>query len=247
MWINWHKKRGVEPDSKENTTEPEGETMKYIGFYGYEQYEIIAWLSTLLRIMEKKVLIVDFTDEKELTNFIRLPRKIADDTDKVFEYHGMNYLIPSKNVFSEMECFHEYDVVLIDFGGKTCDCRELALCDALLFVTDMSLSHIALIKTMKKRSGCTNEYLILKHFISGTVDPEVVVDELSFDPEEVFVLEYDLQEEMQLFAGQHLDDFKMTVITASTRRFLYDMLLRISGANQSHISNSIKIATKGRR
>lgn len=241
MLINLRKKE--KPNDEDVLIQEDGEIKSIIGFCGSSHYEIIAWFSKALQENGKNVLLVDYSKRNELQNFVMLPEtKNGLKRDVPYEYRNTLYLCPSDQ-FDLDKTQKNYDYVILDFGGSI-NPTMADKCSVLYWVTDMVLTNVHRLRDEMEFSRYENPTLIIKNYVTGRITPETIISEISYEFNNVFVLEGSIQEQQQLIENQYFDEFRMTALASTTKRFLKEALLDIT--RDRSILQAIKALEKGR-
>ena len=103
-----------------------------IGFVGYESEDIVLYLGKLFYAFEKRVAIVDRTEQEMLLELLEV------GTEREGEYEGI--WITSKGVEQE-----RYDIVFLLFGYRLMH-PKLYECEVLIMVTDGVPAHASLLR-----------------------------------------------------------------------------------------------------
>lgn len=103
-----------------------------IGFVGYESEDIVLYLGKLFYAFEKRVAIVDRTEQEMLLELLEI------GTEREGEYEGI--WITSKGVEQE-----RYDIVFLLFGYRLMH-PKLYECEVLIMVTDGVPAHASLLR-----------------------------------------------------------------------------------------------------
>ena len=115
--------------------------MKLIGFIGTEKYDIMHYLSRVLKRLGKEVLMIDASKRKALTASVPTSHAV------LFDYNGVDFA-------ANLECLREhaslsdYDYVLIDFGFQRTN-KLVDKCNEIWFVTDEQKHNLMHIRSVK--------------------------------------------------------------------------------------------------
>ena len=86
---------------------------KKCGFFGAECFDLIHYLSRILKAMHAKVLIVDQSDDRSLETSVPLPEGYNMAADITVEYRGVDYAGRYMLKYDR-----DYDFILLYFGHK---------------------------------------------------------------------------------------------------------------------------------
>lgn len=103
-----------------------------IGFVGYESEDIVLYLAKILYAFEKRVAIVDRTEQEMLLELLEV------GVEREGEYEGI--WVTSQGVEKE-----RYDIVFLLFGYRLMH-PKLYECEALIMVTDGVPAHASLLR-----------------------------------------------------------------------------------------------------
>ena len=117
---------------------------KILGFFGVDKYDIILYLSRILYTLNKKILLLDCSENRALTYSIPMPNQIlCEERDcYIVNYRGIDC---ASNSFISQELMEkykqEYDVILMDFGFQ--ENHELVEnCTHIVLVLDQKLHNL---------------------------------------------------------------------------------------------------------
>ncbi len=162
-----------------------------VGFLGIDKHDIICYLSRILYHLGKKVLLVDCSESRALTESIPEPRMSerpdgGTEYNAIMEYRGVDFLnYGAYNAFilealadqyKQESC---YDYILIDFGFQT---GQVAIgkCDILIFVSDQQIHNVkrlSLVPYHDKQSIL----VILKDFTGYGISEKSILREMHID------------------------------------------------------------------
>lgn len=121
-----------------------------IGLVGYESEDIVLYLAKILCALEKKVAIVDRTEQEMLIELLEVA------TEREGEYEGI--WITSQGVEKE-----KYDVVFFLFGYRLMH-PKLYECESLIMVTDGVPAHASLLRKVGQWER--NQCLIIRNLVA---------------------------------------------------------------------------------
>lgn len=110
-----------------------------VGFAGYESEDLVLYLARILTALEKKVAIVDRTEQELMLEIFR-HRLVSqgENSLKEIEYEGIWITSNTMN-------YEEYDVVFLLFGYRLMH-PKLYECSYLILVTDGMPAHASLLQ-----------------------------------------------------------------------------------------------------
>ena len=150
---------------------------RILGFIGSDKYDIILYLSQILRTLEYKVLIVDCSESKALTFCIPEPKidksavlymreAVQEEKSYYITHQGCEFI---RNLSYEqiMEKRKEYDYIMIDFGFHQEE-RMLAACSLVVLCVDQQLQNmIALQPVFQEREELLEKSCLIFRRIYG--------------------------------------------------------------------------------
>ena len=170
---------------------------KMIGFLGGDKYDILLYLSKILNRLNKKVLLVDYSENRALTYSI--PSVLLEqpiytvykNSNKAYEeavrntesisYQEIDFLFEPK--YEELEALEEqYDVILIDFGYQVFS-KFLSRCEEIFLCLDPKLHHIIQLKPLAKISTDFKDHihLIFRQVYDCKINVSFVCEELGME------------------------------------------------------------------
>ena len=198
-----------------------------IGWVGIEKYDIILYLAKLLTCLNKKVLLIDRSENSALTYCIPIPAIMNATSNKV-NFRNIDF-IKERNV---SDFINDYDYILIDFGFKTTH-ADIYKCDKIIIVTDKQQHNIDTMYTLKSKSevllvlkaeGNKREIDALQESIREQLQIEDIVvmgfDEI--DKEKMIMLQYNSEIKMKRLSGQYiylLEQIMTTILKFDSKDF----------------------------
>lgn len=156
---------------------------RVVGFIGMDKYEYIMYLTRVLCLLDKKVLMVDCSETGALSSSVPCPEEIKNS---VIEYRGVMFHDcrnkENKDPYSGKETnlnYEAYDFILIDYGYYT-EAEGLCACDRIVCVTDQqahNIQRITGIDLLKDKQ----KSLIIKDVVNSKITPRFIVDELKLE------------------------------------------------------------------
>ncbi len=171
---------------------------KIIGWIGIDKYDLIMYFSMLLSGTNKKVLLIDQSENEALSYCIPVPGALNPKGSKV-SYKNIDF-INGKNVVDFMD---DYDYILIDFGFKTTH-RDVYKCNKIFLVTDRQQHNIDRITNLKAeteevfliyRDSRRNKISVLQSSIEQIIPikSHFILDFYDFDKDKMVALQYSNQ------------------------------------------------------
>ncbi len=216
---------------------------KIVGFFGSDKYEILLYLSRILCHLKKKVLLVDFSETKALTQSIPIPN-ILNESSTYLDYRGVDF-IKGENYCASIG--KDYDYVLIDFGFN----REILSkiqCDNIIYVTDLQLHNVKRINILSKK-GNPKQHVIIKDVLPCSITPEYVLLEinLGLDIEDIYIIEQDAIDIKFKIQSQYSQTFFFDKLSKSMKTFLQDILFKFDeNLSKNQIINAYRKAERGK-
>lgn len=130
--------------------------MKFIGFIGIEESDIVICLAQIISRLNKRTLVLDLSDTKALTGSIGNPLGLG-----IYNYHGFDFTALSQNISKDV--LVNYDYILIDFGLNR-NSPFLKICAEVWFTGDQRPQYIKLISDTKL-SMAQARFFILKEWV----------------------------------------------------------------------------------
>lgn len=216
---------------------------KTIGFVGCDKYEILLYLSRILYHLNKKVLLVDFSETEALTQSIPIPDSLREDSSYM-DYRGIDF-IKGRNYYPCIE--QKYDYILIDFGFNQ-DVLPMIPCQNLIYVTDLQLHNVKRIK-INKESKEFSKFVIIKDVFPCKIKPDYILEELDsdFKEENIYILEQDAIDIRHKINSQYSQTFYFHKLSKSMKSFLKDIIRQIDiRLKREEIQVAYKKAERGK-
>lgn len=216
---------------------------KKVAFIGTDKYEILLYLSRILYHLNKKVLLVDFSETKALTESIPIPNLLHESTTYL-DYRGIDF-IKGRNYSLDME--KNYDYILFDLGFRK-EVLEVLSYDEILYVTDLQLHNAKRIGAIKgKRSN--SRQIVIKDVLPCKVTPEYILEQIdeSMNWKNIYIIDQDDLDTKLKLHSQYNQRFYFHKLSKSMKTFLIDIILEFDeNLNKSQIQNAYKRAERGK-
>lgn len=159
-----------------------------VGFVGAKKDDILLYLAKILSRLGKKVLLVDYTENRALTYCIKVP------------YHEQSFFHLSEQEVDFMiepqyeylfQVQNSYDVILVDFGFQVYS-KLIAQCKILYCCVDTQLRHMLLIRPLKQFMEQRQEqcFLIFRKIKGCNVDASYLINEVDIQLMSHHIYEY---------------------------------------------------------
>lgn len=125
-----------------------------VGFVGYECEDIVLYLARILSAFEKKVAIVDRTEQEMLMEILNIQREKKSTVREGF--------FSEIWITDQVVCYEDYDVVFLLFGYRLVH-PKLYECSALIMVTDGIPAHASLLR--KIGNWDRKQYLLIRNLV----------------------------------------------------------------------------------
>lgn len=215
---------------------------KTIGFIGSDKYEILLYLSRILYHLNKKVLLVDFSETMALTQSIPIPLALAE-SETYLEYRGIDF-IKGRNYYLNMN--KEYDYVLFDFGYNHSILSSI-YCNSIVYVTDLQLHHAKRLNITNKK-GSQKNFIIIKDVFPCKITPDYILNELNpkVNIENIYIIEQDALDIKVKIHSQYNQTFYFDKLSKSMKTFLKDIILQIDeNLDKIQLQSAYKKAERG--
>lgn len=204
-----------------------------IGFVGYDSYDLILYLATVLTEMGQRVIVSDSSDLRALS--LCIP-SLEDWEDGPVEYFGIEFV---QDLQEEPE---DFDWLFIDFGWSGGE-QEFQ-CDELYYVTDYKQHNmLGLLDHLVEYESVLG--ILLRDKIDSKVTAQSVASELGLEdlPEESL---YEVNEQapdlMAQMLCQHNSGIPIRMISENMKGFICDFLADYW--DRKSVMNAIKTAAR---
>lgn len=201
--------------SNKKKTEPIVNECTILGFVGFNREDLVIWSSQLFKSIGKRVLIMDYTIDSDLSYIVPLPEGYSKVKNEVFEYQGVFYVnVGSGKNIEEFSC--EYDIVLADFG-KQINNPQLEKCNVVYTITNLDVRKIEYIKGIGKYE---KNFLVVKDYIRLNNIDQYILKELGFEKSKTFYIDRNNSDFKEFLLGQWNQNIEMRTISYETRELL---------------------------
>ncbi|MBH1940631.1 hypothetical protein I5677_06995 [Mobilitalea sibirica] len=146
-----------------------------IAYVGMDSFDVMLYLSRLLSVLGKKVLLIDHSETLSLTYSIPQPEGVSCKSD-IIHYRGIEF---TTMVVAD-EVIKEYDDVLIAYG-YTRQFQDIHYCNRIIYVTNLyRYNHERLLKLRHKDyiGKSVVRSLLVKDIISSFIDLEIISEKI---------------------------------------------------------------------
>lgn len=216
------------------------EQTKVVAFVGIESYDLIHYLSRLIRKLGGKSLLVDYSDSRSLAHTINNP--LVPDGE-IVDYRGVDFITDScdENLFSN------YDYVFIDFGFNTRN-PYLKHCEEIYFVTDLQRQNAARLRLVQPNDDqyCS---LVIREMVSSKVGADAIKAQLpnisfSEDDSNVYEIYADTTNTSTALSIQYDNVFQFNRVSSDVKEFLFGFLS--VDYDEKKLKAAFKAASKGK-
>jgi hypothetical protein len=196
-----------------------------IGFIGSEKYELILYLSRILYHLNKKVLLVDYSESKALYQCIPIPDLLHKEKNGI-DYRGVDFI---QGQYYSNNLRKNYDVILMDFDFGSQD--EIILqCNKLFFVTDLQLHNVNRLNPIHY-IHIKEKYLVIKDVFQCKIKPEYILGQFDevIQKENVYILYLDTLDLKYKLQCQYNSIFQFNKLSAPAKYFLNEVIKMMDG------------------
>jgi hypothetical protein len=216
-----------------------------LGFIGIENFEIILYLSRILSKLERKVLLIDYSNDRDLASCIPIPTGMAAEDD-VITHFGIDFT--RKGLDQDQELINEYDDILINFGFNCVTAEKY--CTRLIFTVNQMLHNIIRLATLTADSaGSADRSLMIKDVVDSKISPEYIMECMKIDisKDNICVLYFDEIDMKYKILSQHNALFQFRKITKGTKDYLLETVRKLCpDVPEKVLKEAYKMAERGR-
>lgn len=216
---------------------------KIIAFVGVDKYELILYLSRILYHLNKKVLLVDFSENEALLQSVTIPETLKEDPGYI-DYRGIDFI---QGQYFQWRMTKDYNFILIDMGFHN-DNEIIKYCNKVIYVTDLQLHNLKRIKNPDS-FDINNQYLIIKDVFECKIKPDFVLEQIDLNVYEhhVFILFQDSVDFKVKVLSQYDHSFTFGNLSKPIQCFLKDMtMVLVEGITEKQINTAYHKAERGK-
>ncbi|NLK75111.1 MAG: hypothetical protein GX288_07480 [Clostridiales bacterium] len=157
-----------------------------VAYVGHNHFDILIYLSRILLKLDKKVLVIDHSEDRSVLSFV--PKPVGIDLDnEIITYLQVDFTAMKLNA----NILGDYDDILISLGfNQVYD--DLTFCNRLVLVTDLyRFNHDRLRLFLEKyHRPAVPITLLLRNNMDTTLSLERIINyiDISIDKNEVFII-----------------------------------------------------------
>lgn len=210
---------------------------KTVAFIGIEKYEIIHYVSRVLFNLNKKVLLIDLSENKYLSYSIPKPNAVQ----KIVDYRGVDFT----EEMAEKELLEKYDYVFIEYDFNIHN-DELKKFDEVIAVTDLQIPNTKrLMYTLLRNNNAT---LIIKDTLKYKID-EKHIKECLFNliqENKVYTIELDYENYKLKLDSLYNTIFKFNKCSRDMKETIYEIVMMLTEEEEINIKKAFRNAERGK-
>jgi len=224
---------------------------KVIGFVGSEQFDLILYLSRVLKNLDKKVLLIDFSQDFKLSACIPFSKQMLaknKNNSKVIDYSGVDIIMKGeeeKNISFYMGS--DYDFILVDFGFNLKD-KNIMKCNDLFLVTDFYKTNVSKFNN-SLLDEFQNKFLVFRDVVDGKLTPGYILDEhlpnLEVERKHCNTLYLDSIDIKIKIDLQYDTNVRFKKLSSNLKNWIKDVATYLSGQTKKEIEKAYKAAERG--
>lgn len=251
-----HEKHKEYEEQKEHKEQKEKDSVNgiMIGFMGVEKYEMILYLSRILKQLGKQVLVLDCSENGALDAGICYVREQEEIYGELLEYRGVDYINYTLKEETYTETYgtyktvkEQYDFTLVDFGFQ--EKHPLILeCNRCFLVTDQQRHNVLRLKEMARQLYIPF-IVIIRDVLACKVSLRYFIDMFSGigRAEEIMILYRNETDTKQQIQCQYSQGLNIHGLSKDTKEFLKKTVqILIPELTKLEIARALKQAERGK-
>lgn len=155
---------------------------KYVGFFGVDKYDVILYIASLISCADKKILLVDYSENKALSYSVQKPMNL--DTE-IYSTRIKNVDFLSAD---HINAALNYDYVFIDFGFNY-EHVDVDKCQCYISITDQQIHNIESLKKLNPFD--IGKAVIILSGVNYKIDSNFVAQQLNLKNNDKMFFVYD--------------------------------------------------------
>ncbi len=213
-----------------------------VAYIGLVNFDTILYLSRILQVLGRKVLIVDNSDALALTCSIPSITSI-NTNDTIFTYRRVDFT----NMPVSKELAEEYDDILIDCGFHIPALAD-GLFTKLVYVTDLFIHNIRRIaKLQNDFTGCCDIELLIRDAVFSKISAELMLKQVGgvVPADKIDILHRD-ENDYENTINSHINQvFQLKLSRAYKEYLIRQVILMCDGYKRMDIIKAYKRARNG--
>ena len=227
---------------------------KVIGFVGIDKYEIVLYLSQIIKNLGRSVLISDSSVYGALDDSISYVKEKS--SNEIINYMGINYIntireekvsYNCQEVLNLEENKEKYDFILIDFGFDV-SADIYNLCDSAFIVTDMQKHNIRRAGSLADKINIPYS-IIIKDMIKCKISSDYLAKSIqrSHPAQMVYTVYKDTLDEEYKLKCQYNTRIGFKKLSKDFRNMLIAIVKSCNGdIEEKTITKALRMAESGR-
>lgn len=154
-----------------------------MGFFGSYKTDIYHYFSRILKVLDKRVAIVDASNDSYLYH------SIPQLEEEFVTYRDVDIYITKDGL--EAATTGDYDVLIIDYGFNSLD-NDFQACEIKLLVTDLQKHNISRVKDVLDSTSNKPQIIrIYRDLVGGKINPRYIDNYLNLEEKAEVIAEYD--------------------------------------------------------
>lgn len=194
--------------------------------------------------LNKKVLLVDFSETEALTESIPISDVFNENTSYL-DYRGIDF-IKGCDYYFKVEGEREYDYIIHDFGFNQEILSDIS-CDIIIYITDLQLHHVKKID-IKREDNNPKRYIVIKDVLPCKIRPKLILEQISKEVvvEDVYIIDQDDLDIKFKIYSQYNQAFYFNKLSKSMKTFLKDIISKFDeNLDKTQIEKAYKKAERG--
>lgn len=218
-------------------------------FIGSYKADIIHYFARVLKMLDKKVCVIDASEEQFLkTTIPNIDRGLFNS--EVITYDEIDFFI-NKNTeeqYSKLNLSSKYDVVLIDFGFNLRMVKQIKEIEPIIMLTDFEKHNIFKLKKLVQYFNNINIIKVYKDLIQSKISSKYIDQLLGFNEHAFLLAEYEIylteQDYRTKLLCQYDDNFQFFSIQKSCKELIIDTITEYLQINSKQVKNAFKKAER---
>lgn len=187
-----------------------------VAFVGIESFDNIQYIARILSNLNKKILVIDYSETEALTWSI--PQiKFIDIYNDIIKFRQVDYT--KQNITEDM--LKVYDDIIIAFGFNIKN-EFMKYCNKIIYVTDLYINNIEKLNRVHD-FDVEEKYLLIRNVLGIKISPETVAQQIekNIPTENTMILPFSENDQINGLINQYNQSFRFKKISRQLKELLY--------------------------
>lgn len=213
-----------------------------VTYIGLNSFDLILYQACTLTKLQMKVLIIEDNDKSQQCPFSSMLPMGLEERKDIITYRRIDFALFLPGV----ELLDNYDVVFISAGFSKCPYEFTSSRE--IYVTDLFLHHMEVIKRMMGESIGTSRSMVIRNNVFSDLNLNILCTDMEglVDQTEIVVIDMNENDQFNALFCQHSQSFRFKHLSSNMKKYLLKEIQKLCPqADKRVIESAYKVASRG--